>query len=313
MSGFLGADTARLRETSALFSQRTDLLQETGRHILHLVQAVTWVGPDADAFRAESASIADRLRQLAVRVGEQAATLRGQADQQDEVSSDAGGQGGAGAWRPDLDRLWDILPWPSAHPKGSGSWRDPVSDPWGLVDDKVRDAVLDAIDRVVDPSNPVWRGAKKVIPAIPELTGMVNDLLEGDTPGFIVGHARVLVSITPLGWIEDASSLIFPALPDDWTYPGTDIPLNEGSLLDGAESVFREGYESSEMWQMDDVREAEQWATEVSDQLGIENEYARNVFKTVAGTGAGIRAGTLDPVTGDEGDVWVFSAPVGRG
>jgi len=53
---------------------------------------------------------------------------------------------------------------------------------------------------------------------------------------------------------------------------------------------------------------------EVSDRLGIENEYARNVIKTVAGTGAGLRAGSLDPNTGEEeGNVWVLSAPMGRG
>lgn len=310
MSGFLGADTAQLRETSVRFSQRSELLQETARHTLHLVRGATWVGADADAFRVESAAIAERLMLLADRVGEHSATLRDHADQQDEASSDTGGSGDAGAWKPDLDRLWDIFPWPGEGPRGTGSWRDPVSDPIRLLDDRIRESVLRAIDRVVAFGSPVWNGAKKVIPAIPDLTGLVNDLFEGDTVGFMVGHLRVLTSITPLGWIEDASGIIFPMLPDDWTYPGTSVHVNEGSLLDGLESMVREEYESPSTWQMEEIKAAEAEAMEVSDRLGIENEYARNAIKTIAGTAAGVQVGNQDPVTGD---AWVLSAPIGRG
>lgn len=305
MGDFFGADTAQLRETSALFSLRNDSLQEAARRTLHLGRTVTWVGPDADAFRAESASLAERLMLLADRVGEQAATLRDHADQQDEASSDTGGAGGAGAWHPDLERLWDIVPWPSGPQRGTGSWRDPVSDPIGLLGDKVRDAVIEAIDKAVGLGDPVWRGAKKVIPAIPELTGMVNDLFEGDTVGFMVGELRALVSITPLGWIEDASSIVFPLLPDHWMYPGTSVPVNEGSLLDGLESIVREEYENPTLWQTEEIKEAEAEAMEISDRLGIENQYARNAFRTIAGTAAGVYVGNLDPVTRD---VWVLRA-----
>src|SRR5699024_1413627 len=85
VNGFLGADTAQLRETSALFSQRTDLLQETARHTLQLAQRVAWVGPDADGFRAESAALADRLMHIASQVGEKGATQIDHTIQMDET------------------------------------------------------------------------------------------------------------------------------------------------------------------------------------------------------------------------------------
>lgn len=315
MSGFLGADTARLRATSTLFLQRTHVLQETAQHTLNLVQAVDWVGPDADAFRAESAALAERLTQLAVEVREQAMALRDHADEQDEASADAGGADGRGigAWRPDIERLRDLFPWPLGAPGGTGSWRDPVSDPIRLLNDKIQEVVLEVIDKVAGPHNPFWKAGRKVVPGIPELFGMGQDLGEGDTPGFLVGHLRFVVSVTQLSWIEDASSYILPTMPDHWTYPGTNVHVNEGSLLDGLESIIREEYESPSTWQTEQVKAAEADAMEISDRLGIENEYARNAIKTFAGTATGFHIANRDPVTGEEGDRWVLAAPMGRG
>lgn len=304
MNGFLGADTAQLREISALFVRHGHRLLGTMEDCRQLAQTVTWVGPDADAFRAECVSATARMASLAARVEEQGADLRVQADQQDEASSES--REGGGSWRPDIDHLRKIVPWADAPLRAPEEVS--LSETAKRLMDKTREAVLGALDRILEGGPEWWRGARRLIPVVPDLLGMADDLVHGDTPGFIVGHARVLTSFGPLGVVEDASGLVFPLLPDDWMYPGTDVPLNEGSLLDGAETMFRQAYES-DMWQAEYIRQGERDALEISDRLGIENQYVRNAFKVIGGTAGASRAGQLDPQTGAP---WVLSAPWGE-
>ena len=50
---FLGADTDQLRSTAESFSDGSQRLEEIFAVLLSLVQGVEWVGPYAEAFRAE--------------------------------------------------------------------------------------------------------------------------------------------------------------------------------------------------------------------------------------------------------------------
>lgn len=105
MSGFYGGDTEQMRQHATACTGGARRLAELIENSSTTVEAVAWVGPDADAFRegwrsgpqSRALSLADQLQDLARRLEEH-------AEQQDETSSDDGG----GL----LDRIGDLLPFP---------------------------------------------------------------------------------------------------------------------------------------------------------------------------------------------------------
>lgn len=100
MAAMLGADTARLRAVAALADTTADALRAVGARVAAEVEAVDWIGPDADAFRADvDAIVRADLDTLAELLDDDADELRRQADEQDAASAARGG-GAAGGTSP---------------------------------------------------------------------------------------------------------------------------------------------------------------------------------------------------------------------
>lgn len=101
MGGFHGADTEALRAVGSAFSRRAENLEELAAQLAALIDAVDWVGTDADAFRSDwISSVRPGLHRCGARIGDDARELDAHADEQDLTSdpaSDGGAAGSAGA------------------------------------------------------------------------------------------------------------------------------------------------------------------------------------------------------------------------
>lgn len=100
MTGFLGADTEQLRAHAQLLITRAQSLSELRSQLEPLVMnEASWVGPDADAFRAAwSSGAATQMSTGAEKLRSWSGDLDGEAEEQDTTSQDdgAGGTGGTG-------------------------------------------------------------------------------------------------------------------------------------------------------------------------------------------------------------------------
>lgn len=307
MTGFQGADTAQLRETATLFTQRSDVLRETGENALRLVQAVAWVGPDADAFRAECASTVAQLLALAARTGERGADLVQEADQQDTVSAptSGGGGGGLGAWQPGDGLLPKIAPWLFG-PQEPSTFKERA---WKVVKDFTKgetwNEVGESVGKLLERG-----GAKKFlvnlgrkgIPAVPDLYDAYSHATKGETIEFTMAMTRAVYDFHPIaGPVEAVTGLAFPLAPDHWKFPGTDRSINEGSAFDHLEKTMLDTAKSDpDMRHVEKMREGENYGLEISDRLGIENESARNVFKSLGGA-SGLVGSSQQ---GKDGNAW---------
>lgn len=91
MSGFLGMAPVDVREHARLLDDGAEAAREIEEVLGRSVAAVSWVGPDAEAFRAAwSAFHGDRLRPAAERLDDLARLLRAEADEQDVTSAEEG-------------------------------------------------------------------------------------------------------------------------------------------------------------------------------------------------------------------------------
>lgn len=144
MAGMLGAATDRLREIALRFGGAADTLGGSARAVSSDVNAVEWLGADADAFRTDVDEVvrAD-LEMLATMLRERDTDLVGQADDQDATSDPAGRGGGAAT--------------EAANAGGEGKTATPASGPLtqaaidelrGLAGDP--NAVADALDGLSD-------------------------------------------------------------------------------------------------------------------------------------------------------------------
>lgn len=226
-----------------------------------------------------------------------------EAEEQDSASSPeinipsvgASVGAGAGAWQPGAGTLPDIGKWLS-----DGSEKDDAAKDAG---DVIRRMVGKKIDDAVEAiewanGGPHWlRGAKKFIPVLPDAIDFANHVAHGETDEAIHALGRGMVSLTPFGIAEDLSAVAFPFMPDDWKLPGTDVPLNEGSIMEGYEKAALEDTSGDSNIEKE-IREGERTGLDASDRLGIENEYVRNSFKSLAGISAGIGAAQRDPKDG---------------
>lgn len=95
--GMFGANTDELRGVATLFGQQSDEALQAADETGHEVEAVIWIGADADRFRADYDLTAQGLRDLSALLAEHDQMLQQQAEEQDSASGN--GQGGSGSGR----------------------------------------------------------------------------------------------------------------------------------------------------------------------------------------------------------------------
>lgn len=299
MSAFLGATTDDVRDLASRFAMKGRRLEELREIAEASVRAVTWNGPDADDFRDRAASVLTDLAASASDVTARARGLESEAEEQDSASAAEGTVigVGTGAWQPGIGALPDFSKWLSDGNESDKGLKGADDAIRRLVDKKIDENVekLEMLNR-----GPGWlRGAKKIIPVAPEAIDFANHAVKGETTEAMFSLVRAQVSLTPFGLAEDASAAVFPMLPDDWMFPGSDIPLNEGSFIDGWEkATLAEMEDGEDNYYERAMKEGEQRGMDLSDRIGIENESVRNTFKTFGGIIGGSDAAQRDPETG---------------
>lgn len=100
MAGFYGGDTDQLRQHGVATRQGAQALHELTERVAAVIDAASWVGPDAEAFRAQwHGTLAPGLRM-------RADTLRGSGDQLDQHAEEQDRASSAGA---DGGGLFDLI------------------------------------------------------------------------------------------------------------------------------------------------------------------------------------------------------------
>lgn len=303
MTTFLGADTDALRDVSDTFGDRAQRLVELAEELLAAVGAVSWVGPDADIHRAECTAVLGDLTARAGEVTARGRDLLDEAEQQDQASEPGTARGGSGgAWSPDGFDLSDIAPWlvPGKPSTVQERMKEAAED---LFDSYLERRLDQAIDKLIEVSDSsLARFAKKWVPVAPDAFDAVRHAANGETEEMTYAISRAMLDTTFLGTADAISSQVFPYAPDDWLLPGTDQPLNEGSLFEGYEKMLLNTHDT-----YDDARiEGEKHGLEISDRLGIENETGRNLMKSFVGLSAMVGRAHRDPADPDK--PWIFAA-----
>lgn len=221
--------------------------------------------------------------------------------------------GSGGAWSPDGFDLSDIAPWlVPGTPSTVQERAEKVVEKW--LEEKAKDKTTDEAQKALDKflkkikTPEFWRTfGKKAIPAIPDLLDAAHHAVNGESQEMTFALSRALIEANPgtawLGTANTISEFVFPYAPDDWMFPGTDRPLNEGSLFAHAEDSAIAGSEENGSAEM--MREGEQAGLEISDRLGIEHEGTRNVFKSVGGLSGLVGRAHRDPADPDK--PWIFA------
>lgn len=105
---FLGADTDQLRDLAGSTKNGAGRIEDLVASLDGTVQGVTWVGPDADAFRERwNGMVLALVRDAVERLAERSRVLEENAEDQDSTSGDDGGSGGSSG---DGDgSIWDAI------------------------------------------------------------------------------------------------------------------------------------------------------------------------------------------------------------
>lgn len=274
MSGFLGADTDALRALARLYETSASALESSAVATLENAPAVTWVGTDAEEFRSSSHQLRARLESIQAMIRRWADDFEAEAEQQDDTSADGSAVPGSGNSEADpgnspIDLFKDF-------PFSSGN-----GDSWSLPDIFPRisphewappllkegaDAVADQVEKGLPVAE---RVLKKGTPIIPDMYDAGRHYLNGETAEGNFAVMRGLVSAVPyVGAGVDIADLATSADPD-------------GSILERAEERYVTGMNDPDSA----MSKGEQIGLDKADELGIENEYARNIVKSVMGNG----------------------------
>lgn len=98
MAGFYGGDTGQMRTQATACTQGAQQISDLAAALNGVINGVTWVGPDADAFRELwSGTVHANLISRAEAIRTSASELDGHAQEQDRTSSTDGFGGAAGA------------------------------------------------------------------------------------------------------------------------------------------------------------------------------------------------------------------------
>lgn len=94
MGGFLGADTAALREHGSVLTARAGEVEDLAARLAAMVDQVNWIGPDAEEFRSDWAvRVRPALHDCSDAIRSRADEIDTHAEEQDGAS-DVGGLGG---------------------------------------------------------------------------------------------------------------------------------------------------------------------------------------------------------------------------
>ncbi|WP_422114997.1 hypothetical protein [Brachybacterium sp. UNK5269] len=271
MSPFLGSDPDALRDLARLYERGAATLEQAAGSELDRAPGVTWVGADADAFRIACHQARVRLAEVHDAIRAWADCFVAQAEQQDTASQGgaAGSGGGPGA---------QPTPPPGTHevPVSVGDGRS-----WGLPDifpdvsphdwiPPVLKEGAEAIAERLEQGVPVAeRVLKKGTPLIPDLYDAGRHYVNGETAEGNFAVLRAMVSGVPyVGTGVDMADIATSADPG-------------GSLLDRAEQRYVEAMNDPNSA----ISQGEREGLRRADELGIENEYARNITKSIMGNG----------------------------
>ena len=155
MGGFLGADTAALREHGSVLTARAGEVEDLAARLAAMVDQVNWIGPDAEEFRSDWAvRVRPALHDCSDAIRSRADEIDTHAEEQDDAS-DVGGPGGTltnGAGdAPVLEMSADSIQLASMSTPlqafgALGDLFDSVSDGVGTVVDSVSDGVGTVVD-----------------------------------------------------------------------------------------------------------------------------------------------------------------------
>lgn len=278
---FLGADTEQLREQARATTNGSGRIEDLVASLDGTVQGVTWVGPDADAFREQwNAMVLARVREAVALLAERSRELERNAQEQDTTSgSDDSGGGGTGGssgsiwdaiqqWLEDYEPqesdgfFGDLLGGPESGIFGNIAWNALSTglDAWGMFPGTVATAVGLPFDLasigigLYDATQSFQDG---------ELYGTVDGLV---TAGINTADATfgVLSLIPYTAGIGETGGIVTGALDAAWS--GATIAAQvdairggdsggsttrylldavgvPGDLLDGAEGMFADGSE----------------------------------------------------------------------
>lgn len=193
----LGVDPGQLRASSGAFigaAQRLEALLATlGEHAAQL----SWVGADAEAFRAELTRVCQQGTEVALRVHARGLQLETEADEQDTASSADSGSVEKLPYRFDGQSLPGFGPHP-ATPEGGGPNPVEVLDP---ALDLMRQLGLGRLEsHLEDVLGPVARRVLKFLPiigAFPDAIEAGQALGEGDTGDAIGNTYEFVLGIVP--------------------------------------------------------------------------------------------------------------------
>lgn len=151
MGGFLGADTAALREHGSVLTARAGEVEDLAARLAAMVDQVNWIGPDAEEFRSDWAvRVRPALHDCSDAIRSRADEIDTHAEEQDDAS-DVGGPGGTltnGAGdAPVLEMSADSIQLASMSTPlqafgALGDLFDSVSDGVGTVVDGTRESML---------------------------------------------------------------------------------------------------------------------------------------------------------------------------
>lgn len=97
MAEFWGMQTEHVEQHGELHVSSADLLEELGQRTSKSADAVTWIGPDADAFRDQVRNVVAELSAWNDRCRDLRTALREDVSQQESASSPDGSAGGSAA------------------------------------------------------------------------------------------------------------------------------------------------------------------------------------------------------------------------
>ncbi len=271
MSRFLGSDPDALRDLAQLYERGAATLEQSVGSELDRAPGVTWVGADADQFRSSCHQVRQRLAVVHDAIRDWADCFVAQAEQQDTasgggVTASGGGPGSQPIPQPGTDgtpvgvgdgRSWglpDIFPAVSPH-----DWIPPVLT-------EGAEAIADRLEKGVPVAE---RVLKKGTPFIPDLYDAGRHYVNGETAEGNFAVLRAMVSGVPyVGTGVDMADIATSADPG-------------GSLLDRAEQRYVQAMDDPESA----ISRGEREGLRKADELGIENQYARNITKSIMGNG----------------------------
>lgn len=266
---FLGADTDQLRSTAESHSDGARRLEEILALLVPLVQGVEWVGPDAEAFRAQFEEVHRRGTSAAHDLERRSAELGAESEEQDSTSEADGagsGIGGPGA---------RATP-PGAPGSGMPEWVEK------MLDKHRGDGVGRAYDQMGSDSR-LLRRLMKALPfagALPEVQEFIQHVQEGESGMAIGDVGEIVLGLVPHPVAQIAS-----------TVNGfSDAFMPEGkSLLEWGGEIEANGFVS---------QHAEWMGGRFSESLGYEEgSTGDNVIRSSAAVGSYLLTKT-NPILG---------------